>query len=56
MMTTVCLASRIINDHEIGIPMGTIQHINIQSIYCCMTEGHNTDIIRLNCVTPTIFF
>jgi hypothetical protein len=50
------LASSIINDHEIGIPMGTVKNINIQSICRCMTEGHNADIIMLNCVTPILFF
>jgi hypothetical protein len=54
-MTTVWLASSIINDHEIGVPIGTVQHINIQSISRCMTEGHNTDVIMLNCVTPILF-
>ena len=51
-MTIVCLASRIINDHEMNAPIGTIQHPNKQSISRCMTEGQNTDIIMLNCVTP----
>ncbi len=55
-MTTVWLASSIINDHETGVPTGTIQNINIQSICRCMTEGHNTDVIMLNCVTPISSF
>ncbi len=55
-MTTVWLASSIINEHEMDVAMGTVQHINIQSICRCMTEGHNTDIIMLNCVTPFLFF